>query len=394
MKLFPTQEIGSLPKATPETMGRWAERIRLPAPSPTDGLPDARSRFNLAFLHAAGLDIVYDGEAHRIEMAEHPYRSIVGAEFVGHVRSFDNKYFRKAAIRQVPGLKAPYHSDEYRFVRSIETGPVELLKVPVTGSYTLAEWAYNDHYLAAQPDRYRREGRERAQRELVVALARHVVRPTVADLVRLGARSIQIDEPALGTHPRETALAVEGFEESVRGLDAEFAMHLCFSNYDALLPELLEAKSCREWLWEFANRDVPGHDAYKILADLREYGDRRRVGAGVLDVHRDEVETPERIADRIRRAARYLGDPSRIWVNPDCGLRTRRLDVARAKLEAIVAGAALARADFERPARHLGDPSRLRVNPDCGLRTRSWEVIWAKLRAMVAGVEQARRAAA
>ena len=347
MKLFPTQEIGSLPKATPETMGRWADRVRLPPPSLADGLPDARSRFNLAFLHAAGLDLVYDGEAHRIEMAEHPYRSIVGAEFVGHVRSFDNKYFRKAAIRQAPGLRTPYHSDEFRFVRSLETGPVELLKVPVTGAYTLAEWAYNDHYLAAQPDRYRREGRERAQRELVVALARNAVRPTVADLVRLGARSIQIDEPALGTHPRETALAVEGFEESVRGLDAEFAMHLCFSNYRTLLPDLLEAKSCREWLWEFANRDVPGHDAYRILAELREYGDRRRVGAGVLDVHRDEVETPEQVADRVARAAR-----------------------------------------------HLGDPSRLRVNPDCGLRTRSWEVIWAKLRSMVAGVEQARRAAA
>ena len=52
------------------------------------------------------------------------------------------------------------------------------------------------------------------------------------------------------------------------------------------------------------------------------------------------------VADRIRRAVKYLGDPTRIWVNPDCGLRTRKLDIATRKLEAVVAGAALARAEL------------------------------------------------
>jgi 5-methyltetrahydropteroyltriglutamate--homocysteine methyltransferase len=344
MTLFPTQEIGSLPKATPTEIAAWSQRLRFEPPDPSRGLADARSRFNLGFLRAAGLDLVYDGEAHRIEMAEHPYRSIVGAEFIGHVRSFDNKYFRKAAVRAPPTLKAPYHSEEFRFVQGLVGGKVESLKVPVTGAYTLSEWAYNDFFLAGRADRYRREGRERAQRELVVALARSVLRPTIEDLVRLGARHIQIDEPALGTHPHETALAVEGFEESVRGVDAEFALHLCYSDYDRLLPAILEARSCREWLWEFANRDVPGHDAYRVLGELREYGDRRRVGAGVVDVHRDEIETVDQVADRIARASR-----------------------------------------------HLGDPERLRVNPDCGLRTRSWEVIWGKLCSLVSGAEQARR---
>jgi len=348
MTLFPTQEIGSLPKATSAEIVAWSERLGRPAPDPAEGLVGTRSRFNLAFLRAAGLDSVYDGEAHRIEMAEHPYRSIVGAEFVGHVRSFDNKYFRKAAVRAAPALRSPYHSEEFRFVRSVGAAPVDALKVPVTGPYTLSEWAYNDHFLARQPDRYRREGRERAQRELVVALARDVVRPTVADLVRLGARRVQIDEPALGTHPRETALAVEGFEESVRGLDAEFAIHLCYSDYPRLLPAILEARSCREWLWEFANRDVPGHDAYAVLRELREYGDSRRVGVGVVDVHRDEVESPERVADRLARASRHLGDPGRLRANPDCGLRTRSWDVIWGKLRSVVAGAELARRSMER----------------------------------------------
>ncbi len=348
MTLFRTQEIGSLPKPTPEMMQKWAEGLGLPADAGGGSLAERRSRFNLAFLRRAGLEIVYDGEAHRIEMAEHPYRSIRGAEFVGHVRSFDNKYFRKAAIRDRPGLLAPYHHDEFAFVRQAAGVPLEALKVPVTGPYTLAEWAYNDFYLAREPKRYRREGRERAQRELVVALAREVLRPTLKDLVDQGARLIQIDEPALGTHPEETALAVEGFEESVRGLDAEFTIHICYSDYEKMIPAILEARSCREWAWEFANREAPGHDPYQLLTLFREHKDTRRIGLGVLDVHRDQVETPELVADRIGRAVRYLGDASRIRVNPDCGLRTRSWDVIWAKLTNMVKGTELARASVGR----------------------------------------------
>lgn len=343
MKLLLTQEIGSLPKATPEMIDKWGAGIRTAPLPPGASLAERRSVFNLAFLRQAGLDIVYDGEAHRIEMAEHPYRAIRGAEFLGHVRSFDNKYFRKAAIRAPPVATGPYHHDEFAFLKRVSGLPLASLKVPVTGPYTLAEWAYNDYYLARQSDRYRRAGRERAQRELVLALAKDVLRPALVDLVEQGARLIQVDEPALGTHPEETALAVEGFEESVRGLDAEFTIHICYSDYRKMLPAILEARSCKEWAWEFANREAPGHDPYALLTLFREYGDTRRIGLGVLDVHRDAIETPQLVADRIARAARYLGDIGRIRVNPDCGLRTRSWDVIWGKLSKMVEGTALAR---------------------------------------------------
>ncbi|HTP54765.1 MAG TPA: hypothetical protein VML94_07415 [Thermoplasmata archaeon] len=344
MTVFPTQEIGSLPKATPETIDAWSARVRLEHDTPGTPLAERRSRFNLALLRAAGLDRIYDGEAHRIEMSEHPFRSIRGAEFVGHVRSFDNKYFRKAAVRAPVALDHPYHRDEFRSVlASVGSSRADALKVPVTGAYTLSEWTFNDYYLGRQPDRYHRAGRASAQRELVLAIARDVLRPTLQDLVGLGARLIQIDEPALGTHPDETALAVDGFETAVRGLDAEFTMHLCYSDYPRLLPAILEARSCREWALEFANRDVPGRDAYALLAELREYGDTRRIGLGVLDVHRDAIEPVALVTDRILRASRHLGDPDRIRVNPDCGLRTRSWDVIWAKLTHMTQGAAKAR---------------------------------------------------
>jgi 5-methyltetrahydropteroyltriglutamate--homocysteine methyltransferase len=353
--LFPTQEIGSLQKPSLEALREWDDRLHFL--SKLERLPDEvlrhpdvatlqnlRAAFAIAFLETAGLDRVYDGEARRIEMYEYAVRQMTGFDFQGHVRSWDSKYYRKGTATQRIDLIAPYHLEEFEFVRAHTDRQV---KLPVTGPYTIADWSYDEYYLARQTGWKGRTQRRAAQREFVLDLATRVLRPTLARLVEHGCRVIQIDEPAAGTHPDQADLVVEGFNEATRGLDAEFSMHICYSRYQDLLPALLEAKACRQWAWEFANRDDPTHDGYEVLKLLREYGDHRSVGLGVLDVHRDTLETPEVVAERIGRAARYLGDPARIWVNPDCGLRTRSLEVAYAKLRAMVAGAQQARAQFE-----------------------------------------------
>ena len=377
-KLFPAQEIGSLAKPRWQILAQRGEPLdararaelsaadgRLSFAGPLapvrDALLDGRSRevgpdavrdlaalYFLRYLEEAGLDRVYDGEARRIEMYEYPIRQMHGFRFLGHVRSFDAKYYLKAAVTDEVRLERPYHVEEFDFVRAHARAEP---KLPITGPYTLADWSYNEYYLARQAGWKGRSARRAAQRDFVVDLARRAIRPTLAALIEHGSRVIQIDEPAAGTHPDEADLVVEGFNAATDGLDAEFIMHICFSNYRDLLPTLLEAKRCRQWAWEFANRDSTDHDGYEVLRALRDYGDSREVGLGVLDVHRDTVETPERVAERIGRAAKHLGDPGRIWVNPDCGLRTRSLEVARAKLGAMVEGAALARAAYENPRR-------------------------------------------
>ena len=376
--LFPTQEIGSLAKPRWQILGQRSEPLDASArrefeewdrrtgfaqevPEVRDALLAGRPReaspeqvrdlgalFGLRFLETAGLDRVYDGEARRIEMYEYPIRQMRGFRFGGHVRSFDNKYYLKASVTDEVRLDHPYHVDEFDFVkRHAHAEP----KLPVTGPYTLADWSYNEYYLARQTGWKGRTAHRAAQQEFVVDLARRALRPTLSALIEHGCRVIQIDEPAAGTHPDEAAIVVDGFNAATEGLDAEFSMHICYSNYADLLPTLLEAKRCRQWAWEFANRDASGHDGYAVLKTLAEYGDRREIGLGAVDVHRDAVETPKIVAERIRRAASYLGDPSRIWVNPDCGLRTRSLAVARAKLESVVKGAAQARAELESPRR-------------------------------------------
>ncbi len=373
-RLFPTQEIGSIARprwqlegqrgaalspAAVEEFRRWNGKLGFAppeapgeapgaagAPVPAATVRDWAALFGLRYFESLGLDRVYDGEARRVEMYEAAVRQMRGFEFQGHVRSFDNKYYLKAAGTGPVGLDRPYHLEEFDFVRDHARAEP---KVPVTGAYTIADWSYNEHYLGQRTGWKGRSVRRAAQREFVVEVARAALRPTLRALIDHGARVIQIDEPAAGTHPDEADLVAEGFNAATEGLDAEFTMHICFSEYRRLLPALLEAKRCAQWTWEFANRDGPDHDAYQLLEMFREYGDRRAIGLGVLDVHRDLVESPEVVEDRILRAVRVLGDPERLWINPDCGLRTRSLDVAAQKLAHMVEGARRARARFERP---------------------------------------------
>ncbi|HEY6238774.1 MAG TPA: hypothetical protein VIZ68_06285 [Thermoplasmata archaeon] len=374
--LFPTQEIGSLAKPRWQLLGQrgerldpkaraefeeWDRRVHFAPNDPNLGdFLAARSRevgpsvvrdwaalFGLRYFESAGLDRVYDGEARRIEMYEYPIRQMHGFDFLGHVRSFDSKYYLKAAVTGEIRLDRPYHVEEFDFVKAQARAEP---KLPITGPYTLADWSYNEYYLGRRTGWKSRSVRREAQREFVVEIARRAIRPTLEALIERGCRVIQVDEPAAGTHPDEADIITEGFNAATEGLDAEFSMHICFSDYRTLFPALLEAKRCRQWALEFANRDTAGRDAYAVLSMFKEYGDTRDIGLGVLDVHRDEVETAAKVAERIERAAKVLGDPGRIWVNPDCGLRTRSLSVAYQKLTNMVEGARIARARFGAPA--------------------------------------------
>lgn len=371
--LFPCQEIGSLSKpswlvmaprrgwATEEEIAdarHWGERLGVEdledllailksgdLKGRKAELRDWASLFGLRLLEAAGLDLVYDGEQRRVEMYEYPMRRIHGFRFLGHVRSFDNKYYLKAACVDRVRFKEAYHLQEFDFVKQRARRKV---KVPVTGPYTLADWSFNEFYqgrLRSLTDLKRRK--LQAKRDLVLALAEEVMRPNLEALERAGAKVIQIDEPAATTHPEEVDIFVEGFNAATEGLRCKVTAHICYSDYSLLYPAVLEMKRCTQFAWEFANRDANFGDGYRPLQLFREYNDGREVGLGVLDVHVNRVETPEGVRDRILRAVKVLGDEDRIYVNPDCGLRTRTWKVAYEKLRSMVQGAALARQALE-----------------------------------------------
>jgi 5-methyltetrahydropteroyltriglutamate--homocysteine methyltransferase len=309
---------------------------------------DWAAMYAIRLLEKAGLDVVYDGEQRRTEMYDHVAAHARGFEPRGTVRSFDNKYYAKAAVVEPPSVAGPQDVEEFQFVRARTDRAV---KVPLTGAYTMEDWSYDEHYAREGALGASAERRYEARRRFVADVAEHVIRPNVHGLVEAGADWIQIDEPAATTKPDEVPLVVHGFNVALSGVEAgvKKSMHICFSDYSALWPHVLELEDCLELQLEFANRDSrelgtddddrPGYRDTLRLFKEHGYPD---VGLGVLDIHSDFVEPAELVRDRVLYAVKVLDDPARIQVNPDCGLRTRNWDVVYDKLVNMVQGTRLA----------------------------------------------------
>ncbi|MFN4182292.1 MAG: hypothetical protein ACK4G3_03710, partial [bacterium] len=356
MSDFLTHEIGSLAKPNwrvkalsgkPLTdadwahMRRWAKILGI-ASEPLEELLQKEKRereenqqivewssfFALKLLEKAGLDYVFDGEQHRTEMYEYPIRHIEGMQFLGYVRSFDNKYYKKASCVGPIRLIRPYHTEEFLKIRSKATRPV---KVPVTGAYTLVDWSFDEYY-AKDALPWDRESMAQGRKNFVYAMAQEVIRPNLASLIDAGAEWIQIDEPAATTHPAEVPLFQQAFLLSTRQLPARFSIHICFSDYTVLFPHILEfpENSLYSLALELANRDSKElgttedkRTGYGILKKFAVPSLPFKIGMGVVDVHTDFVESVELIRDRILYGVKILGDPEKILITPDCGLRTR-----------------------------------------------------------------------
>jgi len=312
------------------------------------------SLYALRLEETAGLDVVYDGEQQRTEMYDWAVTHASGFERRGSVRAFDNKYYTKAAVVGRIGLREPYHNAEFSYLVSVADAE---LKVPATGAYTIADWSFDERDQldidlrdsAAE----RRRQRKMARRDFVLEVARNLIRPNLEALLALGARWIQVDEPGASTEPDELDLFVDSFNASVEGLDAMFSTHLCFSDYNLFFPAIERMSQCRQFAVGFANydsRELGTSDAqrpgYQVIKKFRDLPSKPALGLGVLDIHSDFIEPPELVRDRVLYAVKVFGDPARIHVTPDCGLRTRSWAVAYEKLKNMTAGVVLARTEL------------------------------------------------
>jgi 5-methyltetrahydropteroyltriglutamate--homocysteine methyltransferase len=387
MNALLTHEIGSLakpawrvkayagrpvPTEDVDDARRWGERLGVEghedllellrqAPLPRERRAEVArwsSVYGVRFLEAAGLDVVYDGEQQRSEMYNWAVAHSQGFEARGSVRSFDSKYYTKAAVTGPVSLAEPFHDAEFSLASQVARAE---LKVPVTGAYTIGAWSFDEYHHRERdlrpPAATRRQRRQQGRRRLVLELAARLIRPNLESLINLGARWLQVDEPGASTEPDELDLFVESFNASVDGLDGVFSTHLCFSDYELFFPAIEAMNGCQQYCVGFANDDT--HDlgvsesarpGYRIIKRFRDLPYRPALGVGVLDIHTDFIEPPELVRDRILYAVEVFGDPARIHVTPDCGLRTRTWEVAFAKLRNMVEGTGLAKSTLGLPS--------------------------------------------
>jgi 5-methyltetrahydropteroyltriglutamate--homocysteine methyltransferase len=182
----------------------------------------------------------------------------------------------------------------------------------LTGPYTICDWSFNEHY----PTR----------RDLVLDLAK-VIRDEALDLEKAGARYIQIDEPAASTRMDELELVIEAMRIVTEPLSVHTITHICYGDFHNAYPKMLEIPVDQIDL-EFANSE------YSLLEEFTDHPFTKCIGLGVADVHTHDLESVEEIADGIRRSLKFLS-PDKVFVDPDCGLKTRTVDEAKAKLTNI-----------------------------------------------------------
>lgn len=265
-----------------------------------------------------GLDVLVHGEMERGDMVayfagEPGGNPIAGMKLGGLVRSYGNRYYHKPIIFDRLAWPGPMTVEMWRFAQSLTDKPV---KGMLTGAYTMVEWSFDEYY----PSR----------RDAVLDMAQ-VIRREAEELVKAGAKYIQIDEPAIHTRPHEDFdLAVEAMQRTVEGIDCEFHTHICYGPVELIYPAMLRLPVKQIHL-AFKNTDF----AYLDLIRSHGYDSNKDLGVGVTDVHTRFIETVAEVKDGIRRTMELL-PPERLWLYPDCGLKTRTTEEAEAKLRVMV----------------------------------------------------------
>ncbi|HII39948.1 MAG TPA: methionine synthase [Thermoplasmata archaeon] len=267
----------------------------------------------LRFQEEVGLDVLVDGEQYRGDMATYFAENLDGMEVSGLVRSYGNRYYKKPVIVGELRRTRPISVEWFRFAQERTEKPV---KGMITGPYTLMDWSFDEHYGSRE--------------EAALAFA-GLLHKEARDLEAAGAQVIQVDEPALSARSDELPLVVKAVGLVTQGLDAKTVLHTCYGNYEDIYPYFNRLPVDQLDL-EMSNSSLD------LLDRFRRDPLKKEIAFGVVDVHSHVIEPRAQVMDRIEKAL-SLFDPQKLVIDPDCGLKTRTVDEAKAKLEVMVQAA-------------------------------------------------------
>jgi 5-methyltetrahydropteroyltriglutamate--homocysteine methyltransferase len=303
---------------------RARELWRIPEPFLEEAQDDA-TRLAVADMERAGLDVISDGEMRRESYSNRFATALAGVDLDNPGVALDRTGHENPVPRVVGPIRRtrPVEVRDVEFLRSLTD---RTIKITVPGPFTMTQQAQNDHYAD--------------DRGLALAYA-EAVNEELRDLRAAGADVVQIDEPYLQARPEPArAYAVEAINRALDGIEGETVLHTCFG-YAAIVHERPDGYPFLAELADCAATQLSLEAAQPDLDPqvLREVVDKTIV-LGVLDLGSGEVETPEVVAGRIRRALAVV-PRERLVVAPDCGMKYLSRERAFAKLAALVAGARL-----------------------------------------------------
>lgn len=317
LPMLPTTSVGSFPK--PEALVKARSDFARKKIGPEDLIEAERTavKWWIRKQEELGVDVLVDGEMYRGDMVAYFAEQLSGFEPGGLVRSYGNRYYHKPIIVGEVKWKKAITVEWWQYAQGLTSKPV---KGMLTGAYTLMDWSFNEFY-PTRPD-------------ACLALAAEI-RKEVETLICAGCKIIQIDEPAIPARPDELPLAIEAMRTVTRNLRAYFITHICYGDLGRIYRGILDL-AVDNFDLEMANS---GTD---ILPLLRKTPFTKDISYGVVDVHSHVVENPELIELRLKHALEVFPRDI-VWVDPDCGLKTRTVGEAIAKLETVVSAARVLR---------------------------------------------------
>ncbi|WP_137894792.1 5-methyltetrahydropteroyltriglutamate--homocysteine S-methyltransferase [Ramlibacter sp. 2FC] len=279
---------------------------------------------------ALGLDVLVHGEAERNDMVEYFGEQLEGFAFTanGWVQSYGSRCVKPPLIYGDVARTKPMTVDWTVYAQSLSPKP---MKGMLTGPITMLQWSFV------------RDDQPRSTTARQIAWA---IRDEVVDLERAGIAIIQIDEPAIreGLPLRRSGWqpylewATQAFRIAACGVrdETQIHTHMCYSEFNDILPGIA-AMDADVITIETSRSD---------MALLRDFGDFRypgEIGPGVYDIHSPRVPSVSEMLAQLEKAASVIA-PGQLWVNPDCGLKTRGWPETEAALSNMVAAARALRA--------------------------------------------------
>jgi 5-methyltetrahydropteroyltriglutamate--homocysteine methyltransferase len=342
MMLLPTTIVGSYPQ--PEWLidraklaGRFPPRVRARElwRIPAEFLREAQDDATLMAIKAqedAGIDIITDGEMRRESYSNRFATALEGVDIDNPGTALDRSGHPNPVPRVVGNIRRK-HAVQVEDVEFLRRHTARKIKMSVPGPFTMAQQAQIEHY-----------GGSRELAAMDYALA---VNEEIRDLFSAGADVVQIDEPYMQARPEEArAWGQKALNLALQGVDGVTAVHICFgyaaiihsrpSGY-SFLPELQDC-TCSQISIETAQSKLD----CSVLSKL----EGKTIMLGVIDLSSMEVESPDIVAARIRRALPFV-KPKNIIVCTDCGMKYLPREVASAKMAAMVKGAQIVRRELQ-----------------------------------------------
>jgi 5-methyltetrahydropteroyltriglutamate--homocysteine methyltransferase len=331
LPLLPTTTIGSFPQTQEVRTARARFRSGAIGGEEYQAFLDGQYRRVIALQEELGLDVLVHGEFERSDMVDYFAQQLAGMAFIeGWVQSYGTRCVRPPLIWGDVSRPAPMTVDVARRAQAMTARP---LKGMLTGPVTILMWSFP------------RVDVPPATIATQLALA---IRDEVRDLEAAGIRVIQIDEPAfreglpLQRADREgyLAWATRAFRlaSSGAGDSTQIHSHMCYSEFNDIMPAIYDLGA-----------DVisieNSRSAGELLEAFRDFDYDRGIGPGVYDVHSERVPSVDEVAALLRRSASVL-HPDRLWVNPDCGLKTRGYREVEPSLRNMVEAARRVRAEL------------------------------------------------